>query len=223
MTIPTQLVLRALLALVGFLGGPLASLSLPAEHRWRYRQELLAELYGTTRPSNSITPPDPVRCLDPPGRAHRAGPADVQGGRYGQALALSNWTAPLAAPAQPRRRLVWRMPPLRNPARRRHWGEHLPRQAGNRRPLLIGRCRQRQYKRSARQSSSRRAGLGRRWRSDCRGRRVPDLRARRRLETRRHDGAPSSARCGPDVSRGPLGDHVWCFSCCWFWHGGQWA
>jgi hypothetical protein len=67
MTIPTQLVLRALLALVGFLGGPLASLSLPAEHRWRYRQELLAELYGTTRPSNSITPPESCPVSGPSG------------------------------------------------------------------------------------------------------------------------------------------------------------
>ena len=33
-----------------------ASLPLPSEHRWRYRQEFLAELYGMPRPSNATTP-----------------------------------------------------------------------------------------------------------------------------------------------------------------------
>jgi hypothetical protein len=34
-----------------------AALPLPLEHRWRYRQEFLAELYGMTRPSSWTTPP----------------------------------------------------------------------------------------------------------------------------------------------------------------------
>jgi hypothetical protein len=34
-----------------------AALPLPSEHRWRYRQEFLAELYGMTRPSSATTPP----------------------------------------------------------------------------------------------------------------------------------------------------------------------
>ena len=33
-----------------------AALPLPSEHRWRYRQEFLSELYGMTRPSNGATP-----------------------------------------------------------------------------------------------------------------------------------------------------------------------
>ena len=53
--------------------------------------------------------------------------AYAQGGHDGQALALSHRTAPLAAPAQPPRRLVPRMPRVRDPARRR-WGKHLLRE-----------------------------------------------------------------------------------------------
>jgi hypothetical protein len=34
-----------------------ASLPLPSEDRYRYRQEFLAELYGMTRPSSAATPP----------------------------------------------------------------------------------------------------------------------------------------------------------------------
>jgi hypothetical protein len=34
-----------------------ASVPLPSDHRHRYRQEFLAELYGMTPPSSSTTPP----------------------------------------------------------------------------------------------------------------------------------------------------------------------
>src|SRR4029450_10357927 len=49
---------------------------------------------------------------------HRADPAHGQGGRDGQALAMHTRTPPLAAPPQPRRRLVPRMPRVRKATQR---------------------------------------------------------------------------------------------------------
>jgi hypothetical protein len=73
-----------------------AALPLPSEHRWRYRQEFLAELYGMT-------------------------PAEQR--HHGHALALPAPTPPLAAAAQSRRRLVPRMHGLRTTTlrHRRTW------------------------------------------------------------------------------------------------------
>jgi hypothetical protein len=87
-----------------------ASLPLPSEHRWRYRQEFLAELYGMTPPSSSTTPGrGPLPHLDPLDGLDGAGTAHPQGGHRDHALAVSHRQAPMAAPAQPRRRLVPRM------------------------------------------------------------------------------------------------------------------
>jgi len=74
--------------------------------------------------------------LDPPSRPHRTGTAHAQGGRHGQALAMQTPTAPLAAPAQPTRQLVSRMPRVRKATGLQRWGIGPAR-------LLIGRCRQR--------------------------------------------------------------------------------
>ena len=77
-----------------------AALPLPSEHRWRYRQEFLAELYGMT-PAEQRPPRhrDPLPHLDPLDGLDRAGTAHPQGGHYDQALAVSHRQAPLAAAA----------------------------------------------------------------------------------------------------------------------------
>jgi hypothetical protein len=61
-----------------------ASLPLPSEHRYRYRQEFLAELYGMTpteqrRHATGIL----SRAWTLPGRPHRSSPTHAQGGRHG--------------------------------------------------------------------------------------------------------------------------------------------
>ena len=95
-----------------------AALPLPSEHRWRYRQEFLAELYGMTpaeqrhHASGVLSRVWTLRvALTEPERL------TAQGGHHGQALAMPDPTPPLAAPAQPRRRLVPRMPRVRKARR----------------------------------------------------------------------------------------------------------
>jgi hypothetical protein len=44
-----------------------AALPLPAEHRWRYRQEFLAELYGMTPADSATTPSGSSRASGPCG------------------------------------------------------------------------------------------------------------------------------------------------------------
>jgi hypothetical protein len=95
-----------------------AALPLPSEHRQRYRQEFLAELYGMTPAEQrhhvtvivsriwtlwmALTEPERPTHME----AH-----------HGQALAVSHRQAPSAAAAQPRRRLVPRMPRVRKATR----------------------------------------------------------------------------------------------------------
>jgi len=107
-----------------------AALPLPAEHRWRYRQEFLAELYGMT-PSRAAAPRHwgPLARLDSLDGLDRAGTAHPRGGHDDQALPVSHRPPPLAAAAQPRRRLVPRMHRLRTTTvrpwrRRRHRSGH---------------------------------------------------------------------------------------------------
>ena len=55
-------------------------------------------------PAGEVSTPRILMC--PVGRPHRTGTAPDQGGRHGQVLAMSDSQAPLAAAAQPPRRLV---------------------------------------------------------------------------------------------------------------------
>ena len=95
-----------------------ASLPLPSEHRYRYRQEFLAELYGMT-PAEQLHHATGIALsrLDPASRPQRAGTAHRQGGHHGQALALSDWIAPLAH----REGLSGEAVPRMSTVRRRKW------------------------------------------------------------------------------------------------------
>ena len=100
-----------------------AALPLPSEHRWRYRQEFLAELHGMT-PAEQRHHACGVlsRVVALRVALSERGPAHVQGGNH-DALALSNPTPPLAAAAQSRRRLVPRMPGVRKTTGRHWWAK----------------------------------------------------------------------------------------------------
>jgi hypothetical protein len=95
-----------------------ASVPLPSEHRYRYRQEFLAELYGMT-PSEQLHHATGVLSRVWTLRVALNEPAwlKAQGGRHGKALALQTSNPPLAAPAQPPRWLVPRMPRVRKARR----------------------------------------------------------------------------------------------------------
>ena len=99
-----------------------AALPLPSEHRYRYRQEFLAELHGMTLRAAAPRHRGPLPGLDPADGPHRSSPAHAQGGRHGQALAMQASTPPLAVPARCRRPAVSGMPGLREAAHRRLQG-----------------------------------------------------------------------------------------------------
>ena len=99
-----------------------ASLPLPAEHRWRYRQEFLAELYGMPPAEQLHHVTGVLSASGPCGSPWRKGPAPEPRCHPRQAPALPTADPPLAAAAQPRRRLIPPMPGLWRATGRYRWG-----------------------------------------------------------------------------------------------------